>query len=34
VACVGCGLCFDVCARQAILEGEPLPDRNILEAVS
>ena len=23
VACVGCGLCFDVCARQAILEGAP-----------
>jgi indolepyruvate ferredoxin oxidoreductase alpha subunit len=21
VACVGCGLCYDVCARQAILEG-------------
>jgi indolepyruvate ferredoxin oxidoreductase alpha subunit len=21
LACVGCGLCFDVCARQAILEG-------------
>ena len=21
--CVGCGLCFDVCARQAILEGAP-----------
>jgi indolepyruvate ferredoxin oxidoreductase alpha subunit len=34
VACVGCGLCFDECARQAILEGEPLPERNILEAVS
>jgi len=23
VACTGCGLCFDVCARQAILEGAP-----------
>jgi indolepyruvate ferredoxin oxidoreductase alpha subunit len=23
LACVGCGLCFDVCARQAILEGAP-----------
>jgi indolepyruvate ferredoxin oxidoreductase alpha subunit len=23
LACVGCGLCFDVCARQAILAGAP-----------
>ena len=22
--CVGCGLCFDVCARQAIIPGEPV----------
>jgi indolepyruvate ferredoxin oxidoreductase alpha subunit len=33
-ACVGCGLCFDVCARQAILEGEPLVARQVVEAVS
>jgi indolepyruvate ferredoxin oxidoreductase alpha subunit len=24
-ACVGCGLCFDVCARQAIEEGAEIP---------
>ncbi|HET7011603.1 MAG TPA: indolepyruvate ferredoxin oxidoreductase subunit alpha [Anaerolineales bacterium] len=34
VACVGCGLCFDVCARQAILEGELQAARPVVEAVS
>ena len=32
LACVGCGLCFDVCARQAILEGAPKTPSGINDA--
>jgi indolepyruvate ferredoxin oxidoreductase alpha subunit len=32
VACVGCGLCYDVCARQAIREGAPRKDQSLVEA--
>lgn len=33
-ACVGCGLCFDVCARQAILEGALKTDLQAVEAMA
>jgi indolepyruvate ferredoxin oxidoreductase alpha subunit len=33
-ACVGCGLCYDVCARQAILEGALKADARPVEAVA
>jgi indolepyruvate ferredoxin oxidoreductase alpha subunit len=33
-ACLGCGLCYDVCARQAILEGAPKRDASMVEAMA
>ncbi|MBI5081512.1 MAG: indolepyruvate ferredoxin oxidoreductase subunit alpha [Chloroflexi bacterium] len=34
VACVGCGLCYDVCARQAILEGALKQEASLVSHVS
>jgi indolepyruvate ferredoxin oxidoreductase alpha subunit len=34
LACVGCGLCFDVCARQAILEGAPMAEATLTTHVA
>ncbi|MBI3359609.1 MAG: indolepyruvate ferredoxin oxidoreductase subunit alpha, partial [Chloroflexi bacterium] len=33
-ACVGCGLCFDVCARQAILEGALKTEASVVTQVA
>ena len=34
LACVGCGLCFDVCARQAILAGAPKAEASLTTQVA
>ncbi|MBI3762458.1 MAG: 4Fe-4S binding protein, partial [Chloroflexi bacterium] len=34
LACVGCGLCFDVCARQAILEGALKAEASVVTQVA
>jgi indolepyruvate ferredoxin oxidoreductase alpha subunit len=33
-ACVGCGLCYDVCARQAILPGALKLEAQLVEAMA
>jgi indolepyruvate ferredoxin oxidoreductase alpha subunit len=34
LTCVGCGLCYDVCARQAILEGALKEDAQAMEEMA